>query len=258
MSLPHFFLEHQVLSKETESPFELHLAADDIKHARVLRLAAGEHVAVVDANSDYFECEVVSFEDKSLKVSIAQHLDAPSRPSVVLVQGLAKGDKMDTIVRHATEVGIEEFVPLICSRSVVKLDKKKACSKVDRWKLIAKSASMQSGRSSMPRVSAPLSVADAVAYLRDVDALIVCWEEADLTEDLSRALCDLPLSNKQRPVRIAVVVGPEGGLTRDEVDMFLKGHDHASMVTLGPTILRTETAGIVAPALVFYELERQV
>lgn len=249
MSLPHFFLEHQVLSKETESSFELHLAADDIKHARVLRLAAGEHVAVVDADSDYFECEVVSFEDKSLKVSIAQHLDAPSRPSVILVQGLAKGDKMDIIVRHATEVGIEEFVPLICSRSVVKLD---------RWKLIAKSASMQSGRSTMPRVSAPLSVADAVAYLRDVDALIVCWEEADLTEDLSRALRDLPLSNKQRPVRIAVVVGPEGGLTRDEVDMFLKGHDHASMVTLGPTILRTETAGIVAPALVFYELERQV
>lgn len=118
MSLPHFFLREQVLAFESAPVFALHLDADDMKHAKVLRLAVGEHIAVVDAVSDYFECEVVSFEGDELSVSIAQKLSSRARPEVVLVQGLAKGEKMDTIVRHATEVGIAEFVPMTTSRSV--------------------------------------------------------------------------------------------------------------------------------------------
>ena len=98
MSLPHFFLREQVLAFESAPVFALHLDADDTKHAKVLRLAVGEHIAVVDAVSDYFECEIVSFEGDELSVSIAQKLSSYARPEVVLVQGLAKGEKMDTIV----------------------------------------------------------------------------------------------------------------------------------------------------------------
>ena len=124
MSLPHFFLREQVLAFESAPVFALHLDADDMKHAKVLRLAVGEHIAVVDAVSDYFECEVVSFEGDELSVSIAQKLSSYARPEVVLVQGLAKGEKMDTIVRHATEVGIAEFVPMTTSRSLMRRSQK--------------------------------------------------------------------------------------------------------------------------------------
>ena len=90
---------------------------------------------------------------------------------------LTKGDKMDDIVRHVTEVGISGFVPLSCSRSVVKLDAKKAAAKTQRWRSIAKSAAMQSGRLSVPEVSEPMTVAQAVAFLKEATAVLVCWEE---------------------------------------------------------------------------------
>ena len=125
MSLPRFFLENQVLAAETEAVFPLRLALDDAKHARVLRLAAGEHIAVIDADQDYFECEIVDFADELPLVSIARHEDASEAgPQVILLQGLAKGDKMETVIRHATEVGVAAFVPLACARSIVKLDGK--------------------------------------------------------------------------------------------------------------------------------------
>ena len=109
MSLPRFFLENQVLAAETEAVFPLRLEADDAKHARVLRLAAGEHIAVIDADQDYFECEIVDFADELPLVSIARHEDASEAgPQVILLQGLAKGDKMETVIRHATEPSIRK------------------------------------------------------------------------------------------------------------------------------------------------------
>lgn len=255
MSLPRFFLQNQVLARETEEVFPLGLSADDAKHARVLRLEPGEHIAVVDAASDYFECEVVS-ADPALTVRIAAHEAAPAkRPRIVLFQGIAKGEKMDAVVRHATELGVGAFVPLSCARSVVKLDAKKAAKRVERWRAIAKSAAMQSGQPAVPQVSEPQAPAQAAAGLSGFTAVIVCWEEstglgigAALHEALSAT------GTAPEDAQVAVVVGPEGGLQKSEVDAFLTANGHAYAVTLGPSILRTETAGVVAPALVIYEL----
>ena len=258
MALPRFFLDEQVVGEEGEAVFPLRLSADDAKHARVLRLKTGEHVAVVDAARDYFECEIVSFDDDIPLVKITRHADVPDAgPQVVLVQGLAKGDKMETGIRHATELGVTGFVPLSCRRSVLKLDAKRAASKLARWRAIAKSAAMQSGQMAVPEVADIASLDDACALLSQATAVLVCWEEAPGTASLSDALssalaeCACPDASD---ARIAVVVGPEGGLEQAEVDALLACNPRASLVTLGPSILRTETAGIVAPALVIYEL----
>lgn len=255
MSLHHFFLDDQAIGCETEPCFPLRLSADDLKHARVLRLAPGEHIGVVDAARDYFECEIVSVDD-GITVRIAQKLDAPdASPTVVLAQGLAKGDKMDDIVRHATEVGIGAFVPLACSRSVVKLDAKKAAAKTKRWQAIARSAAMQAGRTTVPEVSEPVGIAQAAELFSEATAVLVCWEECPATSTIASALSrafDECVVRDARDARIVVVVGPEGGLSSDEVDILTAGK-RAWPVTLGPSILRTETAGVVAPALVLYE-----
>ena len=257
MSLPHFFLKDQVVPQGEAPEFELRMAPDDLKHAKVLRLAAGEHIAVVDAASDYFECEVTSFEAGVLCVRISQHLEAPRRPKVVLVQGLAKGDKMDTIVRHATEVGISGFVPLVCARSIVKLDAKKAKARKERWEAIAKSAAMQSGRTSVPEISSPMTVAKAAKAIAEATAVLVCWEEAPLGASFSNAINKAlqKFGTSPEDACIAVVIGPEGGLESEEVDCLMAACENAYAVSLGPSILRTETAGIVAPALALYELE---
>lgn len=255
MSLHHFFLDGQVLELEAESCFALRLSPEDAKHARVLRLEPGEHLSVVDAAHDYFECEVVS-TDGDIVVRIAQKLDAPEDgPTVVLAQGLAKGDKMDDIVRHATEVGVSGFVPLACSRSVVKFDAKKAAAKTQRWQTIARSAAMQAGRTLVPEVSEPVSIAQAADLFAEATAVLVCWEECPATSTIASALgsafeeCGV---RDVRDARIVVVVGPEGGLSASEVEALTAGR-RAWPVTLGPSILRTETAGVVAPALVLYE-----
>ena len=255
MSLPRFFLDDQVLSSETEAVFPLRLSAEDAKHARVLRLAPGEHIAVIDATQDYFECEIVQAGDP-FTVRIAAHEHAPAAgPQVVLLQGLAKADKMETVIRHATEIGVSAFIPLVCDRSVVKLDAKKEQKRLTRWRSIAKSAAMQSGQMSIPEIHEPATVKQAAEALSGATAVIVCWEEA--REGGIRAAIERGMAHNmcgRNDVRIAVVVGPEGGLTEAEVQLFHEHNQCASTVTLGSSILRTETAGIVAPALVIYEL----
>lgn len=257
MSLPRFFLDDQVLAREGEGVFPLRLARDDAKHARVLRISPGEHVAVVDAVRDYFECEIVSFDDEFPLVRIAQRLDESEEgASVVLVQGLPKGDKMEEVVRHATEIGVAAFVPMKCARSIVKLDAKKALAKTQRWRSIAKSAAMQAGRAYVPEVAEPKTVGEVSALLAEATALLVCWEEAPNTACLPDALRRglAACSCSPRDARVAVVVGPEGGLEQAEVDALLACNPRAALVSLGPSILRTETAGLIAPALTLYEL----
>ncbi len=258
MSLPHFYLEDQVLSQEIIQSFELRLSSDDLKHARALRLKSGEHIAVLDASNDYFECCVDSFDKQSLCVHIAQHLEVPRRPTVVLAQGLAKGDKMDTIIRHATELGVSAFIPLLCERSIVKLDQKKIANRMQRWNALAKSAAMQSGQAAIPEICEPQTINGLMEQVQGATAVLVCWEEAAGTQTLSSALESACTSLKQpyADARVVVVVGPEGGLSEHEVQTLQQLHPQCFPITLGPTILRTETAGIVAPALVLYELER--
>lgn len=257
MALSQFFLENQVLAAEEAPVFPLRLSRDDLHHARVLRLEAGQHIAVVDAASDYFECEVVSFDADGLLVSIAQRGDTfDEQPCVMLVQGLAKGDKMDTVVRHGTEVGVDVFVPFACERSIVKLDAKKAASRTERWRSIARSAAMQSGRRCVPEVSDVLGLDGICELLANATAVIVCYEEADGSQGITRAL-SAALAELRMPAmdaRVAVVVGPEGGLTPREVQRLLGCNPRAFACTLGPSILRTETAGVVAPALVLHDL----
>lgn len=259
MSLPRFFLEDQVLAQETEPVFPLRLTLEDVKHARVLRLAPGEHIAVVDAAQDYFECSVEGFADGQMDVAIARHGGAPKRRArITLLQGLAKGEKMDAIIRQGTELGVSAFVPLACARSVVQLDEKRAAKKADRWRAVAKSAAMQSGQSRIPQVGEPQTVQEVCAHLADATAVLIFWEEAPSSAKLASALADALSAAGTAPeaADIALVIGPEGGLEEGEVRVLASCNPRAHLVSLGDSILRTETAGVVAPALVMHELER--
>lgn len=255
MSLQHFFLESQVLGDETDEVFALDLTADDLHHAQVLRLKPGEHIVVIDGQSDYFECEIVSVSRDSLSVRItSKETQAQSPFEIWLVQGLAKGEKMDTVIRQVTEIGVAGVLVFQAQRSTVKLDAAKAAKRRERWEKIGRSAAMQSGRRQLPTIAGPLKLTDLVEALGDFDWVIIGWEEAPLESSLA-ALLTCGILPPPRPLKIAVVVGPEGGLTTREVEALAGTGARSDVVSLGETILRTETAGVLMPALVKFGLE---
>lgn len=256
MSLPRFFLNKQILGSINAESFDLDLSADDLKHAQVLRLQPGEHIAVIDASQDYFECEIIESSDH-LVVTITAHKDQQNpRPAITLAQGLPKGTKFDDIIRHATEVGVDTFIPLETQRSIVHLDSKKAGAKQVRWQEIAKSAAMQSGRNGIPTVELPHTLKELCTTINHFDCVIIFWEEATPEDTIAQALKPLLTlsANDFAQASVLVVVGPEGGLDPQEVSLLLNANPHATVATLGPYILRTETAGLLAPGLVAYEL----
>ena len=273
MSLHHFFLESQVLAMQnTQEPeFVLDLSRDDLAHAKVLRLKRGEHICVVDASCDYFECEIISFE-KSLRVRIAQKLHAPSAlANVWLVQGLPKAAKFDDILRHGTEIGLSGFIPFQSERSVVKINKEKCNAKMLRWKSIVKSAAMQSGRVDLPEVEDVCDLDSLCIRLREFDVVVVCWEECDCANFADGGSSDSCLKKGStmasalhvrlakenllaRDAKVCVVVGPEGGFSASEVAAMSSANINCELVSLGPAILRCETAALVASSLCLYEL----
>lgn len=255
MSLPRFFLDDQVISAETDETFILRLGDDDAKHLSVLRLATNEHVAVIDARGDYFECVIVDFADRLPVVRICAHADhdAP-RPYVVLAQGLAKSDRFELVIRHATELGVSAFIPYASRRSVVKIAPAKEQARLERWRAIAKSAAMQSGQPGIPEILPIADTAQLAQWARCARCILVCWEEADFTQTLKEALKGHDPVSFTPDEPLLIIVGPEGGLEPAEVEALLSCNDASHLVSLGSSILRTETAGIVAPALALYEL----
>lgn len=245
MSAHRFFLSAPL--PEGEGGVVAPLAADDVHHLRsVLRIAAGEEIELVEADGRAWRVRVIDAGAERVTVERVGELERRHHPRVTLVQGVAKGDKMDAIVRQAVEIGAVEIVPVLFERSVVRLDTKKRADRGARWRRIAKSAAEQAHRDRVPYVHDPATLAEAWPALSAHDAVIVMWEDARGT-GLSKAIGTW---TSEPDVRLALVVGPEGGLTEEEVAE-LEALD-AVAVTLGTNILRTETASLVALALVIH------
>lgn len=256
MALHQIFCNNPAIADEQDSPFKLLLDPVDRSHIKALRLQLGEHLALVDANADYFEVEIERIQDGEIWVRIADHLDKPQETiPLMLVQGLAKGEKMDTVLRQATELGITGFFPATMQRSVVRLDQKKAEKRVERACAIARSASLQSGRTSIPEVHITRPLHDIVNRWESDDAVLLFWEEAPTTRSISRLFDELKADQRLSEFsRFWILIGPEGGIAAEEVAMVETSPAQVFTLSLGPTILRTETAGVVASALALNEL----
>lgn len=241
MSRSRFFLSAEL---DEGSPVRLSLSDEDLHHAvRVLRLAPGEEIDVVAPSGAAWRTRVVESSGDGVLVDRIEPVAASWHPKVGLFQGVAKGEKMDTIVRQAVEVGALEIVPVLTSRSVVRFDKEKADAKVQRWRRVARSAAEQARRESVPDVADPVTFPEALERLRTYDGTLVLWEDhrGRLLSAAARTWVDTP------DARIALFVGPEGGLSAEEIEALVS--EGALVTSLGPSILRTETAAIVALGL---------
>ena len=155
---------------------------------------------------------------------------------------------MELIIQKMIELGVYEIVPVAMKRSVVKLDDKKAKSKVARWNTIAESAAKQSKRSIMPKVSDVVSFKQAVAMASELDVLLLPYECAEGIEHTRQVIASIGKGKS-----IGIFIGPEGGFDKDELE--LATNAGADIITLGRRILRTEPAGLMLMSVLMYNME---
>lgn len=203
---------------------------------RVLRLAAGDAVQLFDGSGREFVGELAEVGKKRVLAELHEERAglAESSLRIHLGQGLSRGERMDWAIQKATELGVGEITPILSERCEVRLSDERADKRLVHWRQIAISACEQCGRSVLPTIHAPVTLADWLART-----------EAELKLVLHPVAA--PLASHARPASLAFLIGPEGGLNEEEVSQAQAGGFHAAR--LGPRVLRTETAPVVALSL---------
>lgn len=226
------------------------IISDDVNHIKnVMRFKEGNQFIVSDQENEYL-VEIIRIDKKSVSFKKLKEVfnDNELECRVDIYQGYPKGDKIDDIIKHSTELGAFSINPTFMKRTIVKLDSQKRISKKDRYQRIAKEASEQSFRRIVPHIEIfDLEKIDFSKYTHK----IVCYEESAKNSELSNFKNIVHKINKGDT--IAVVIGPEGGIDDKEIDYLISlGFVPCG---LGPRILRTETASLYVLSAISYELE---
>jgi 16S rRNA (uracil1498-N3)-methyltransferase len=213
--------------------------------AKVLRARSGDAVVLFNGDGREFMGAIEKVQGSRVSASIgaARSIDRESPFQLTLVQCVPRGDRMDFIVQKATELGVERIVPVLSQRSVVRLDASQSTSKQVHWRAVAVSACEQCGRNRLPSVDRPLPLLSYLGGLarpttREALRLVLEPEHAEPGTGAAGTASAAPASSAQ------IAIGPEGGFAAEELDAF--DLSAFSRVTLGPRVLRTETAAIAA------------
>jgi 16S rRNA (uracil1498-N3)-methyltransferase len=211
--------------------------------AKVLRLRAGDPLILFDDAGGEYTATVAELTRDAVRVDLGEYL-ATNRESplrVTLAQGVSRGERMDVVVQKATELGVKRIVPLLAERTVVRLNAGQAANRLRRWRAIAVSACEQCGRNRLPEITAPMSLQEfLVSDLPEGLRLL-------LQPDGGMRVRDLPASHA-----VTLLIGPEGGLAAAEQSAALAAQFRG--LSLGPRILRTETAALAALAVIQQQL----
>ena len=224
----------------------------DVNHIKnVLRMKPGEEIAVSNGlDGKEYRCGILTFEDDRVlcELRFVKEDGVELSSQVYLFQGLPKADKMEMIIQKCVELGVYAVVPVATKRCVVKLDDKKAKSKIARWQGIAEAAAKQSKRRIVPEIMDVMSFKQAIQFVKNFEVKIIPYE---LAEDMNRT--KEIISALVPGQKIAVFIGPEGGFDETEVQEALE--NETVPITLGKRILRTETAGLTIMSWIMYQLE---
>ena len=215
------------------------VTGDEGRHAAIVRrIRKGEIVLVSDGIGNAIKGPVLTADVNGLTVEVAEVLTDPARPlRFTVVQALAKGDRTELALEMLTELGVDEIVPWQASRSVVKWAPDRVERALARWRNIVREATKQSRRFRVPRVSPPLTTPELALRVAEPALTLVLHEGADVWPSVA----DLPAEGE-----VMVIIGPEGGLTPEELDLFAEAGGRPTLIA--DAVLRTSTAGVVALA----------
>ncbi len=252
--MPKFFVKNEQINSD-----EVRIIGEDVNHIKnVLRMKVGDTFNICnDADASNYIVMIESFCKDEIVCKIKEKIDntAESNVKVHIYQGLPKADKMELIIQKSVELGVEKITPVEMKRCVVKLDGKDKVKKIDRWQKIAEVASKQSGRDIIPEICSIKNVESISEEFSDYDIILLCYENEKNTflKDVFRGAREKNRFAKDY-LKIAVIIGPEGGIDISEVE-FMKQRG-AIAVSLGNRILRTETVSLSLLSIIMYEFER--
>ncbi len=223
---------------------------EDIKHiTKVLRLNLGNEIEICNKSKVDYRATISSMDKKQVVCEILEkNLSKTEAPvEITLFQGIPKGSKMDLIIQKGVEVGVSKIIPFTSERCVVKIkDRNSEAKKIERWQKIASEAAKQCKRGIIPLVENVVEISNLRDILNGFDMVLMPYEE-EKNSSIREAI-----TSRENIKKIGVIIGPEGGFTSEEV--LTAKEWGCKPVSLGPRILRTETAGLVTASIVMYEL----
>lgn len=224
--------------------------AHNVHHLRhVLRLGSGAKIIIFDGSGKEYEAEIVESRPRRMTARItgSSMPDTEPKIQITLAQALIKENNFARVLTSCTELGCARFIPVLTERTVIKTTKKDITGKLERWQKILESSAAQCGRVKVPRITVPIRLADLLG--ENIDGLKILLSTLGRGVTMTEAMEDAKsLQN------VMIIIGPEGGLTEKEEEFVLeKGFIPA---TLGPRILRAETAGAAAIAVIQHEAEK--
>lgn len=244
--MPKFFIKENQINNN-----KIHILGEDVNHiANVLRMKKEDEIQICNQETgENYITKINSFTKNEIECEIINKISntVESNVDITLFQGVPKFDKMELIIQKNTEVGVKKIVPVLMQRTVVKLDEKTTAKKIERWQKIAEVAAKQSMRDIIPKVE-NITKLEEISK-QDYDIILVAYEN----EEKNMLKTELEKIKGKEKYKIAVIIGPEGGISEKEIELLEK--IGAKFVSLGKRILRTETAGIVMIGNILYELE---
>lgn len=247
--MPRFFVK----TEQINQPY-IYIKNEDVNHIKnVLRKKVEDKIEVCNQETgDAYLCEIEQLDDNEILTKIIEKLnETETNIKIDIYQGLPKAEKMELIIQKSVELGVNSIIPVSLKRCVVKLEGKDQNKRIERWQKIAESAAKQCGRNIIPKIENIIKIKQFEELSKNYDSLIVAYEnEKEYT--LKQEIQKIKQSNKKE-LKIAVVIGPEGGLAEEEIET-LKNYG-ANIVTLGKRILRTETVALNILSILMYELE---
>lgn len=232
------------VSKDAITEATARIDGEEARHiAQVLRMKVGDAVTLCDGEGMCYDATLCAFDKTTVTADIVRAYPSEAEPhvQVTLYQAIPKSDKLEWIVQKVTELGAVRIVPVNTARIVAKIEKE---AKLLRLRKIAAEAAKQSRRGAVPIVASPLTLREALAEMQQCDVAIVPYED-ERGCDIQTALRGVQAQS------VAILIGPEGGFAPEEIEAAVAAG--VRPVTLGPRILRTETAGIATVAIALYE-----
>ena len=241
------------LAPENWHPDGLVLTGSEAHHCRnVLRLESTDKIVLFNGRGHEITAEIVSSDTAAIEVrKLHEAQTPPLRCRITLGQAIPKGKNMDLIVQKAVEIGAAEIAPILSDRTVVRLDEESAASKQAKWQTVAIEAAKQCGQNWLPQVQTPQPLAHFFKDHRGFDLQLIGSLQSDAVH-LKKILAQFSAEHGGRPTNVLMLVGPEGDFTPAELS--LARSQGCRPITLGPIVLRVETASIYCLSILSYEL----